>query len=174
MFENYSNYVPLEKMTKQDNKPEWLVIHCSDSDLDNFESIQRYHVTAPTHLWENIGYHYLIERGGKLVKGRPDLYHGGHVAEDGMNKKSIGICMCGKFENKMPDPGQTETLRKLLKELSPKYNIPVQKIKNHRNWNKGKTCPGSKISDTWAQELISAPNEKEMIKKQIIDLLAKL
>lgn len=159
-MEKYSNYVPLAKMTKKDNIPSWLVVHCSASDFDDFKSIQRYHVTDPAHLWENIGYHYVIERGGKLVAGRPENYHGAHVAEsdtDGirMNNKSIGICICGSFEGKKPDSAQTETLRKLLKDLSAKYNIPKSRIKPHRFWAGAyKTCFGSALPDDWAARLL--------------------
>lgn len=181
-YSNYPNYVPFEKMTKIDNFPEWLVVHCSASDYDDFESIKRYHITDPAHLWENCGYTYVIERGGKLFAGRPETYHGAHVAEkdtDGkkINNKSIGICLCGNLDKHEPDAGQVATLRKLLSELSVKYKIPKEKIKPHRYWTKAKTCYGSKLPDTWATDLL-APSpgveSKEQIKKDIINLLNKL
>lgn len=158
-YSSYPNYTPLSKMTKKTNNPQWLVVHCSASDYDNFDSIQRYHITDSAHLWENVGYHYVIERGGKLVAGRPENYHGAHVAEsdtDGvrMNNKSIGICLCGDLDKHLPDDGQVATLRKLLKELSAKYNIPKSKIKPHRYWTKAKTCFGSKMKDDWASSLL--------------------
>lgn len=154
----YKNYVPFSKMKTRDNKPKYLVVHCSDSNYDNFESIQRFHVTAPDHLWENFGYHYAIEQGdkdGNLVAGRPEHYHGAHVKEGIINKESIGICICGKFDNKMPSEKQTETLRKLLKDLSKKYNIKPENIVPHRHFTKSKSCYGTFIPDNWARSLIT-------------------
>lgn len=170
-YSQYPQYVPLEKMTVIENHPQYLVVHCSDSDVDDFKSIQRYHIID--RGWENIGYNYLIERDGTLKNGRPETYHGAHVAEDNMNYKSLGICLCGKFENKMPSQAQINTLKTLLNTLKVKYSIPLANILPHRHWNKGKTCPGSMIPDTFGQSLIEvAPvlDYKDKI-RQVINIL---
>lgn len=160
-YTKYPQYVPFEKMTKKDNFPEWLAVHCSDSDSDNFESIQRYHVTDPSRLYENFAYHYGIDKEGIIYPGRPEHYHGAHVGEsdvDGkrINNKSIGICLFGKFESKMPTPKQINALQELLYTLFKKYNIPPAKVKPHRYWTgKKKTCYGGFIPDDWAARLLS-------------------
>lgn len=165
-YSNYSNYVPFEKMTTQDNKPEWLVVHCSDSDYDNFESIQRYHITDPSRMYENYAYHFGIDKNGKVYIGRPEYYHGAHVSQsdtDGirMNNKSLGICLFGKFESKMPTIRQIDALQDLLLSLSKKYKISPLKVKPHRHWTgKSKTCYGSAIPDSWASDLLSFAMKK--------------
>lgn len=167
-YSAYKNYVPISKMTKKDNKPEWIVVHNSDSDSDNFVSIQRYHITDPLRLYENVAYHYVIERDGTVVPGRPEHYHGSHVAEDDMNWKSIGICLCGKFENKGPNEKQIESLKTLLKELSQKYNIPVTRIKPHRFWAKKKSCYGSFMTEDWAEHLLDVIEEEMTVKIETV------
>ena len=154
MYDKYPNYKALDKMVGVDNHPEYLIIHCSDSDIDNFDIIQRYHITDPSRRYENVSYQYIIERSGLLKSGRPETYHGGHTAEQGMNKKSIGICLCGKFENKLPSKEQTETLKILLTRLTIKYGITSDKIKYHRHFKPSKTCPGMAIKDDWAKNIL--------------------
>lgn len=160
-YQNYKNYVPFEKMTVKDNFPEFLVVHCSDSDYDNFESIQRYHITDPSRLYENYAYHFGIDKYGKRYKGRPVHYHGAHVGQvdtDGVkiNNKSIGICLFGKFENKMPTLAATNELQKLLLELANEFNIKPAKVKPHRYWTGNtKTCYGSAIPNSWASDLLA-------------------
>lgn len=154
-YTKYKNYIPLSKMTKKDNKPEYLIVHCSDSDVDNFESIQRYHITE--REFENIGYHYLIERDGTIKPGRPEFYHGAHVSQDNMNKRSIGICIAGKFDTKSPSEKQISALKHLLEQLMAKYMIPIENIKPHRFWEHNKTCFGSFLPDTWAQDVVRSP-----------------
>lgn len=158
-YTKYTKYVPIEKMAIIDNKPSWIVVHCSDSDFDNFESIQRFHITDPSHHWENIGYHYVVERDGTLRYGRPENYHGAHVGEQGMNTKSLGICLCGKFENKGPSDAQVATLKKLLGQLTVKYGITKDKVVPHRHFTKAKTCYGSFMKDDWAQSLLEVSED---------------
>lgn len=181
MFEKYKNYVPFDKMLAKDNVPEYIVVHHSASKVDNFEIIQRYHITDKDHLWENFGYHYCIERDGKLVKGRPEGYHGGHVKEQNMNKRSIGICLCGDFDQTLPTPEQTITLKNLLEELTTKYKIPKDKIVPHRkfavnpNGTPYKSCFGKLLADNWASGLVDNPpntclQELEKARKEVTEL----
>ena len=159
-YTKYGNYVPFEKMTKVDNKPEWLVVHCSDSDNDNFNSIQRYHITDPSRMYENFAYHYCIERGGARRFGRPVTYHASAVSQDNINSKAVHIVLCGKFETHGPDAAQVDELRRLLKELRVKFpNIPRENIVPHRHWAK-KTCYGSFLSDDWAANLVKEEPKK--------------
>lgn len=147
------------KNSPKDNFPEYIIIHCSDSDVDDFKSIQNYHLSKG---WENIGYQKVIERTGLLVQGRPETYHGSHTLEQGMNAKSVGICICGRFENKLPNDNQIKTLKEEVSRLMSVYNIPVEKIKYHRHFKPSKTCPGMAIKDDWVKNLVSQPVESEM------------
>jgi N-acetylmuramoyl-L-alanine amidase len=75
------------------------VHHSAASEDQTVQSIENYHLSLG---WEGVGYQYLITKTGEVWLGRPEHYHGAHVAEQSMNTKSIGICMIGDFDKKLP------------------------------------------------------------------------
>lgn len=165
-YSKYSNYTPLSEMTKKDNFPTEIILHHSASLVDNFNSIQSYHITDPEHLWENVGYHWVIERGGALKQGRPENYHGAHVKEGNVNTHSIGICLCGDIDKKLPDEGQIATLKNLLYRISKQYNISPDKVYPHRHYaldasgKPYKSCFGNLLTDNFGSKLL----EEELAK----------
>lgn len=167
-YSKYTNYTPLDKMTKVDNFPKEIILHHSASLVDNFNSIQSYHITDPSHLWENIGYHWIIERGGALKQGRPENYHGAHVKENNVNTRSIGICLCGDIDKKLPDEGQLATLKNLLYRISKQYNISPDNVHPHRHYALNasgkpyKSCFGSLLEDSFGAELLKAELAKDV------------
>lgn len=154
-FKEYKNYIPLEKMTARDNNPEWLIVHhTSGGGFPSFESVQHFHITDPAYRFENIGYHYFIEKDGTLKHGRPEGYHGAHTKEQKMNFKSVGICLSGDFDKFDPTSEQVWALSSLLGNLSKKYNIPKERIVPHRHFAKYKSCYGNRLPDDWARNLL--------------------
>lgn len=158
-----------------ENKPEWLIIHhtggtstepLADTSHHTLEIVNKYHKSLG---WEMIGYHYFIEKGGALRKGRPEHYHGAHTL--GYNRKSIGICLAGNFDLTLPTEEQITTLTGLLTALKKAYSIPSENIVPHRKFAK-KTCYGSKLADNWAEELVKPKFTKEDIIKRIDELKA--
>jgi len=166
-YSKYTNYKPLDKMTKVDNFPTEVILHHSASLVDNFNSIQSYHITDPEHLWENVGYHWIIERGGALKQGRPENYHGAHVKEDGVNSRSIGICLCGDIDKKLPDEGQIATLKNLLYRISKQYNISPDNVYPHRHYALNasgkpyKSCFGNLLKDDFGSNLLKEELAKD-------------
>lgn len=47
--------------------------------------------------WSGCGYHYIIQRDGKMQRGRPINIQGAHSAAYGHNKYSIGVSFVGGF-----------------------------------------------------------------------------
>jgi len=108
--------------------------------------------------WSDIGYHFVIDRGGRLYQGRPFLTdatrlvqlpvfaRGAHVG--GANTGNIGICILGCYH---PPEGAhcTEELTAAARQtyvtlfafLSERYGIPVSRIKGHRDQS-NTACPG--------------------------------
>lgn len=168
-YSKYSNYTPLSEMTKKDNNPTEIILHHSASLVDNFNSIQSYHITSPDHLWENVGYHWIIERGGALKQGRPENYHGAHVKEGSVNTHSIGICLCGDIDKKLPDEGQIATLKNLLYRISKQYNISPDKVYPHRHYALNasgkpyKSCFGSLLTDDFGSKLLEEELAKDAL-----------
>lgn len=171
----------------QDNFPEYIVVHHTGGENGIDTSNQTAKIVEDYHLslgWEGIGYTFYITKDGEVWRGRPEHYHGAHVKEGGLNKKSIGICLAGNFDITLPTQKQKDSLVILLKEMMDKYKITKDRIFPHRhyalntNGSPYKTCFGSKLPDSWAVDLLASnsPTEpnKEELKKQIINLINKL
>ena len=166
------------------NEPRWIIVHhtggtdlnpLADTSHHTFEIVNNWH----RQLWPNfpsfygvyIGYHWLIEKDGKLRKGREEYEEGAHCK--GMNISSIGICLAGNFDrtigtaNCYPTEAQIQTLKNLLVELTKKYNISPENIVPHRYFAFGKTCYGKGLHNDWAKNLVKEESELERIQKQI-------
>ncbi len=118
-----------------------LIIHCSDTETGNAASIDRYH--RDVKGWQMIGYHYVIDRDGKLELGRPEWMQGAHCF--GMNRDSLGICLIGKTEFTKE---QFDTLHFVIADLKKKY-WTIKEVRGHRDYPsgkaQGKTCPSDAV-----------------------------
>ena len=129
-----------------------IIVHCTDTRPDwmngrttaeKVAEIRRWHVSPP-NSWSDIGYHFLIDRNGKVATGRPVEKVGAHVK--GHNANSIGISLIGghgsassdKFEDHFT-PEQATSLRDLITELRRKHGI--NKVSGHNEYA-NKACPG--------------------------------
>lgn len=120
-------------------KIKFIAIHHSQRKIDSPKRIKDFHIKI--RGWENIGYHYLIDKNGKLCKGRSEKFIGAHVY--GHNKNSIGICLIGNYDEESPTKKQIRTLIKFLKQKTKEFKIPIKNILGHREFPKvTKTCPG--------------------------------
>jgi len=153
------------------NKPEYIVIHHSISKPNaTFEDYYQWHVVE--RGWEWVGYQYVLKGDGTILNTRPDTTHGAHVKEDGMNKKSIGICLSGNFDINLPTEAQKKSLKWLLEKKMKEFNIPKEKILPHRHWATYKSCNGNRLSDDWGQRLVDNSVDKTCEKElNIIKLL---
>lgn len=79
-----------------------LIVHCSATkpDMDiGADEIRDWHVND--NGWSDIGYHWVIRRGGTIDVGRDEEIQGAHAR--GHNADSIGVCMVGGI-NDAGDP----------------------------------------------------------------------
>lgn len=119
----------------------FIVVHHSQRDVDSPKHIKKRHLQRG---WEDIGYHYLIEKNGKISKGRSKKYIGAHVK--GHNKNSLSICLIGNLDESLPTRKQLEKLIRFLRKLSKKYKISIENILGHREFpDVTKTCPGNLV-----------------------------
>ena len=161
-------------------KIDYIVIHHSAISImdffEQFDVINRGHKnknwgnpTKPIYakksdLGSYVQYHYLIEPDGEVKAGRTEKEVGWHAGVWKINNSSVAICLSGNFDKDLPTGQQEESLRKLLVIL--KRNYPNAEIKYHRDF-KNTHCPGNKIKDNWAKNLIS--NNKNMFVKKAGD-----
>lgn len=140
------------------NYPQYIIIHhtggtdkdpLADTSHHTFQIVDNYHKSLG---WGKMGYHYFIEKDGRLTQGRMDYEEGAHTI--GYNRKSIGVCLAGNFDAADPTEEQKKALRALLISLTTKFSVPLIKIVPHREFTK-KTCFGKRLSNDWAQKLIT-------------------
>ncbi len=111
---------------------EGIVVHHSGSTYDTYKTIDAYHRSKN---WRMCGYHYVIEKDGTVIEGRPLDMAGAH-AKTGRpydrNRSHIGICLCGEdvFTQE-----QIEKLSSLCWKLSQRFSIKI--IERHHE-----ECPG--------------------------------
>lgn len=157
------------------NRPEVIIVHHSggsdantllDTSNQTAQIIKDYHLSLG---WENVGYHWLIEKSGRIVKGREENYHGAHCT--GWNQKSIGICVIGNFDITLPTKEQEISLTKLLKEILVRYPQCKDKIYPHRKYAK-KSCYGKLLSDDWALNLVKE-EDTVAVPRLLIEQLSK-
>lgn len=130
-----------------------IVIHHSGTDTGNVASIDEYH--RKNNGWDGIGYDFVIGNGSGSGNGSVESTFrwtgqktGAHCKTDASNwanEDAIGICLIGNFDNSRPTSAQMNSLMKLVRFLSERYNIPASRIYGH-NTTPGHitttSCPG--------------------------------
>lgn len=115
------------------------------------DEIRRWH--KEDNLWDDIGYHYVIRRDGRLERGRDLEMAGIHTRR--FNGVSVGICLVGgKSEDKsvtggVPNytPEQYDTLAALCAKLQKRY--PEAVVCGHRDCDENRTCPYFDVQTWW-------------------------
>lgn len=117
-----------------------IVLHHTGAEERDAQQVKRYHLSLG---WRDVGYNYLIERDGRVVRGRDLSLPGAHCQAGGMNYKSIGIALIGNLDRRPPTPAQVEALKALLFKLRQEYGIPWERVWLHREVPGAATrCPG--------------------------------
>ncbi len=103
------------------------------------EVIRQQHVQRG---WADIGYHFVIDRGGRVWAGRDLRYQGAHVKEN--NENNIGIMVLGNFDRQAPTSVQINTLRNTLSALMRHYRVPANRVFTHQELMPT-ACPGKSL-----------------------------
>ncbi|SEN86940.1 N-acetylmuramoyl-L-alanine amidase [Paracoccus alcaliphilus] len=106
-----------------------IIVHCSATApawlagrplADKLAEIRRWH-TSPSNNWNDIGYHWIIDRDGQFLPGRAENVIGAHTGQQNKNRGTIGICLLGGLGSTERDPfsknftaGQDSSLRYLI------------------------------------------------------------
>ena len=131
-----------------------VILHCADTRPDwmngrplseKVAEIRRWHVQQ--RGWRDIGYHWVIDRDGKVASGRREAEIGAHV--EGHNRGTIGICLLGGFGASADDPfaknftaAQAAAAKRLIAEI--KGRTVILKVSGHNDYA-AKECPGFKV-----------------------------
>ena len=110
-------------------------------------AIQKFHMEDPDHRWGDIGYHFLIDSGGRIFEGRELTWQGAHAGGSGgmNNTQNLGICMLGDFLKRPPTPAALKSLELLINSLQDQYKIPASRVFAH-NYFTTTQCPGPALT----------------------------
>ena len=138
-----------------------IILHCTATRPDWWSTrttaqkvaeVRRWHVQD--RGWSDIGYHFLIDRSGTVVAGRPLQNVGAHT--QGHNTGTIGISLFGGHGSSATDafaenytPEQDKALRDLIAHLRTNYPS-ITKVSGHNQYA-AKACPGFNVP-TWYDE----------------------
>jgi N-acetyl-anhydromuramyl-L-alanine amidase AmpD len=109
-----------------------IVLHHAAAN-GSVEDVHRCHLN---NGWSGIGYHFYVRKNGKVYRGRPENWFGGHTV--GHNEK-IGICAEGNFEVETMCEAQKNALAELITYLYGKYGKVT--VYRHRDLD-STACPG--------------------------------
>lgn len=138
------------KMTPASGRWSWITVHhsviSSSSDslgasLDTVFSIQRDHMN--NRGYADIGYHFLIDRAGRVIEGRELRWQGAHAGGSN-NRGNVGICLLGNFDEEQPSRAALAALDRLVFELQNELRIPRRNVRPHKAW-KETQCPGTHL-----------------------------
>lgn len=137
----------------------WITVHHegggvrADAGLDStariLRGIQRYHMeqheTKPA--WIDIGYHFVVDRAGRVWEGRPAEWVGAHAGSAAANRGNLGVMVLGNFDKQEPTAAQLAGLRRLLESLRVRHDIDRASVLGHdecraRSGLRGTRCPG--------------------------------
>jgi N-acetyl-anhydromuramyl-L-alanine amidase AmpD len=91
----------------------------------------------------DIGYHYVIDRAGRIWTGRPAAYRGAHAGGDA-NIGNLGIMLLGNFDIQTPTDRQKLALLAFLHNQMKRYVVPVRAVFTHQEL-KPTRCPGKSL-----------------------------
>lgn len=93
----------------------------------------------------DIGYHYIVDRSGRIWEGRPLKYQGAHVKD--RNPGNIGVLCLGNFDAQIPTDAQFGALCSHVSRLMKQYKVPNNRVFTHKTWPGAHTaCPGANLN----------------------------
>jgi N-acetyl-anhydromuramyl-L-alanine amidase AmpD len=125
-------------------RTDMIVLHHTGNPADDDLSATEIDRSHKAQGWACIGYHYVIRKDGTVEQGRPHWTVGAHAY--GENGHTIGIHVCGNFEEAEPTDEQIESLAMLLANVCTDYGLPINRdhIVGHRELMPT-ACPGENL-----------------------------
>lgn len=121
-----------------------IIVHCTATSPATLVTIKKIDEWHKARGFQGIGYHFVVDRDGTILGGRPLDAVGAHCM--GHNHDSVGIAWVGGISDKsgIPQDNRTaaqkaslKTLIKVLKEIYPSINH----VWGHNHYKRSKACP---------------------------------
>jgi hypothetical protein len=113
--------------------------------IDRLDSIRRYHRSKE---WGDIGYHFAIDRVGRVWECRSLRYQGAHVKDH--NEGNLGILVMGNFEQQQPDRRQLAMLEQFTTQMMSRFRVSRSRLHSHQEWGSATACPGRSLQQYFA------------------------
>ncbi len=141
-------------------RPSRLTIHHSggkamldehrDSVERSIKAIQTDHVRR--RGWSDIGYHFVVDRSGRIWEGRPITQVGAHAGSQAANVRNVGVLLLGNFDLQTASSAQLTSLERLVESLRARFRIDRAQVFSHRevrgDCGLGPTkCPGKHLEE---------------------------
>jgi hypothetical protein len=139
---------PVASMMDRMTAIQWLTVHHDGMDpffggdeassRGRLEAIRRAHRSKG---WGDIGYHYAVDRSGRVWEARPIAWQGAHVKD--CNPGNIGVVCLGNFDKQTPTQAQLTALNRHVTWLMKNYRVSMTHLRTHQEWPTAATaCPG--------------------------------
>lgn len=94
--------------------------------------------------WIDIPYHFMIDLNGEIFETRPINIPGDTNTEyDPTNHALVEVM--GNYEIQELNEEQYKSLLRIVKFLANEFDVPVDKIKTHKDYSSQTVCPGKNI-----------------------------
>lgn len=123
-----------------------IVVHHTGNPYDDDLSAEEIHESHLNLGWAGIGYHFVVRKDGTIEEGRPVWAIGSHAFN--YNSHSIGVHLCGNFEDAYPTEAQIESAAYLIGWLCEEYGLTPDKrhVVGHCDLMPT-ACPGKHLYD---------------------------
>ena len=136
-FKNMNRMLPVKHITIHHDGMQPMVGSSESVAKSRLESIRHFHRNG--RGWGDIGYHFAIDRAGRIWEARPIGWQGAHVKDH--NEGNIGILAMGNFDQQSPSDAQVAALAKHVAAVASRYRISPTNIRTHQEWA-ATACPG--------------------------------
>jgi len=103
----------------------------------HLESVREYHVSKN---FQDIGYHFGIDRAGRVWQLRSLQYQGEHVRNH--NPNNIGVVVLGNFDLQPMTDAQRQQVKVFGAMLRKQYGLAISNVKTHQELVSTE-CPGT-------------------------------
>lgn len=97
--------------------------------------------------WGDIGYHFAIDRAGRVWQCRPLTWQGAHVKDH--NEGNLGILVMGNFDRQSPTQPQLNQMRRFTRQMMSSHHVPAGRLRTHQEWA-ATACPGRNLQSRFA------------------------
>lgn len=99
---------------------------------------------GPDRNWADIPYHFLIAPDGRIYEGR-NVFTVGETNTEYDPTGHLLITCLGNYEEQEVSQETLNSLKKMIRYASTRYQIPVDSLRTHKDYSKQTNCPGKNL-----------------------------